>query len=127
MDTTTLISRLEAASSSFHNLERQLADPDVAADPQRLETIARERSRLEPLVLDYASLQKVEAEQVQAKSLLKESRGDAAMEELAQQELQELDRPPCRSDSKDHLGFVAKGSQRRTQRDAGNPSWCWWR
>jgi peptide chain release factor 1 len=91
MDTTTLISRLEAASSSFHNLERQLADPDVAADPQRLETIARERSRLEPLVLDYASLQKVEAEKVQAKSLLKESRGDAAMEELAQQELQELD------------------------------------
>ena len=92
MDTTTLISRLEAASSSFQNLERQLADPDVAADPQRLETIARERSRLEPLVLDYASLQKVEAEKVQAKSLLKESRGDAAMEELAQQELQELDR-----------------------------------
>ena len=92
MDTTTLISRLEAASSSFQNLERQLADLDVAADPQRLETIARERSRLEPLVLDYASLQKVEAEKVQAKSLLKESRGDAAMEELAQQELQELDR-----------------------------------
>ena len=92
MDTTTLISRLEAASSSFHNLERQLADPDVAADPQRLETIARERSRLEPLVLDYASLQKVEAEKIQAKSLLKDSRGDAAMEELAQQELQELDR-----------------------------------
>ncbi len=92
MDTTTLISRLEAASSSFHNLERQLADPDVAADPQRLETIARERSRLEPLVLDYASLQKVEAEQSQAKTLLKESRGDAGMEELAQQELQELDR-----------------------------------
>ena len=56
MDTTTLISRLEAASSSFHNLEQQLADPDVAADPQRLEKIARERSRLEPLVLDYASL-----------------------------------------------------------------------
>ena len=92
MDTTTLISRLEAASSSFHNLEQQLADPDVAADPQRLEKIARERSRLEPLVLDYASLQKVEAEQVQAKNLLKESRGDAAMEELAQQELEELDR-----------------------------------
>ncbi len=92
MDTTTLISRLEAASSSFHNLERQLADPDVAADPQRLETIARERSRLEPLVLDYTTLQKVESEQIQAKRLLKESRGDSAMEELAQQEIEELDR-----------------------------------
>jgi len=73
MDTTTLISRLEAATSSFHNLERQLADPDVAADPQRLETIARERSRLEPLVLDYTSLQKVEAEQVQAKACSKKA------------------------------------------------------
>ena len=103
MDTTTLISRLEAASSSFHNLERQLADPDVAADPQRLETIARERSRLEPLVLDYASLQKVEAEKIQAKSLLKESRGDAAMEELAQQELQELDRHHADPVSYTHL------------------------
>lgn len=92
MDTKTLISRLEAASSSFHNLERQLADPDVAADPQRLETIARERSRLEPLVLDYTTLQKVESEQIQAKRLLKESRGDSAMEELAQQEIEELDR-----------------------------------
>ena len=55
---------------------------------------------LEPLVLDYASLQKVEAEQVQAKSLLKESRGDAAMEELAQQVTSRTRSPACRSRSK---------------------------
>ena len=59
MDSSTLISRLEAATSSFHNLERQLADPDVASDPERLQSVARERSRLEPLVLDYGSLQNV--------------------------------------------------------------------
>ncbi|NDD45128.1 MAG: PCRF domain-containing protein, partial [Synechococcaceae bacterium WB9_4xB_025] len=62
MDSSTLISRLEAASTSFRTLERQLADPDVAADPKRLETIARERARLEPLVQDYASLNQIEAE-----------------------------------------------------------------
>jgi peptide chain release factor 1 len=90
MDTSTLISRLEAASTSFRNLERQLADPDVAADPKRLETIARERSRLEPLVQDFASLQQVEAEQEQTRALLRDSRGDAAMAELAQQELEAL-------------------------------------
>ena len=56
MDPSTLNSRLDAATHSFHNLERQLADPDVAADPERLQTIAKERSRLEPLVLDYAAL-----------------------------------------------------------------------
>ena len=91
MDPSTLNSRLDAATHSFHNLERQLADPDVAADPERLQTIATERSRLEPLVLDYAALQTVIHERDQAQSLLRESRGDSDMEELAQQELESLD------------------------------------
>ncbi len=91
MDPSTLNSRLDAATSSFHNLERQLADPDVAANPDRLQTIAKERARLEPLVLDYAALQTVIHEREQARSLLRDSRGDADMEELAQQELKCLD------------------------------------
>ena len=92
MDASTLVARLEAATVSFRNLERQLADPDVAADPTRLEKIARERARLEPLVLDFEKLQTLESEQQQSRDLLKESRGDAAMEELAQEELASLNR-----------------------------------
>ena len=91
MDSSTLISRLEAATNSFHNLERQLADPDVASDPDRLQSVAKERSRLEPLVVDYTSLQNVLQEREQARTLLRESRGDAEMEELAQLELQSLE------------------------------------
>ena len=90
MDASTLVARLEAATASFRNLERQLADPDVAANPTRLEKIARERARLEPLVLDFEELQALEEEQKQSRELLKESRGDAAMEELAQDDLTSL-------------------------------------
>ena len=90
MDPSTLVSRLEAATASFRNLERQLADPDVAADPKRLETIARERSRLEPLVLDFEALQSLEHEQRDARQLLKDTRGDQEMEALAQEELSSL-------------------------------------
>ena len=90
MDASTLVARLEAATASFRNLERQLADPDVAANPTRLEKIARERARLEPLVLDFEELQALEQEQKQSRELLKESRGDAAMEELAQDDLTSL-------------------------------------
>ena len=90
MDASTLVARLEAATASFRNLERQLADPDVAADPTRLEKIARERARLEPLVLDFEKLQALESEQQQSRELLKESRGDAATEELAQEDLASL-------------------------------------
>ena len=91
MDASTLLSRLETATDSFRNLERQLADPDVAADPKRLETIARERARLEPLVLDFEALQTLEREQSDARQLLKESRGDQDMEALAQEELEVLE------------------------------------
>lgn len=91
MDSSTLISRLEAATSSFHNLERQLADPDVASNPERLQSVAKERSRLEPLVVDYTSLQDVLHEREQARALLRDSRGDSEMEELAQLELQTLE------------------------------------
>ena len=90
MDASTLIARLETATASFRNLERQLADPDVASNPKRLEAIARERSRLEPLVLDYETLQSVDVELDQSRQLLKESRGDAEMEGLAQEELKDL-------------------------------------
>ena len=90
MDASTLTARLETATASFRNLERQLADPDVASDPKRLEAIARERSRLEPLVLDYETLQSIQMELDQARQLLKDSRGDAEMEGLAQEELNDL-------------------------------------
>ena len=91
MDSSTLIKRLETAKSSFQNLELQLADPDVASDPKQLETIARERSRLEPLVNDYLKLQIIEKECLEAKGLVKESRDDKEMELLAREELQNLE------------------------------------
>ena len=91
MDSSTLIKRLETAKRSFQNLELQLADPDVASDPKQLETIARERSRLEPLVNDYLKLQIIEKECLEAKGLVKESRDDKEMELLAREELQNLE------------------------------------
>jgi len=52
----TLIARLKTASENFENLEVQLADPDIANDPKKLESIARERSKLEPLVIDFNNI-----------------------------------------------------------------------
>ncbi|MCT0225438.1 peptide chain release factor 1 [Synechococcus sp. CS-1328] len=90
MDQALLHERLATACTTFAALERQLADPAVTADPAQLQTIARERARLEPLVQDYAALQKCERERQEAGQLLKEHRGDPAMEELAAEELERL-------------------------------------
>jgi len=90
MDPTLLHTRLETAQRTFASLERQLADPAVTGNPAQLQTIARERSRLEPLVLDHQRLCKLQLEQQEARQLLREHRGDPAMEELANDELARL-------------------------------------
>lgn len=91
MDSSTLKTRLETATISFKNLEMQLADPDVSLDPKQLENIARERSRLEPLVLDYEALKNVEKDLIETRDLLRSSKDDKDMELLAQEELYRLD------------------------------------
>jgi len=94
MDPDLLRDRLDTASRTFATLEHQLADPSLAADPTRLQAIARERSRLEPLVLDYTSLRRLEREQEETRQLLKEQRnepGGAELAELAALELAELE------------------------------------
>lgn len=90
MDATFLRERLETACATFDTLERQLADPDVAANPAQLEPIARERARLEPLVLGYQQLNGLRAQEQQARELLRDSRSDLELEALAQEELSTL-------------------------------------
>ncbi|MEO1001955.1 MAG: peptide chain release factor 1 [Cyanobacteria bacterium J06638_7] len=91
MDHSLLLERLDAASRTFHSLERQLADPDVASDPELLQRIARERARLEPLVHDQQRLQQLELEQRQARELLRDHRDDHDLAALASEELAQLE------------------------------------
>ncbi len=90
MDATFLSDRLDTACRTFETLERQLADPAVAADPAQLEPLARERSRLEPLVLGYGELQELQRQEIEVRQLLRDHRGEPEMEDLAQAELAEL-------------------------------------
>jgi peptide chain release factor 1 len=91
MDRNLLGERLETASRTFTTLERQLADPAIAADPDRLRRVARERARLEPLVHDYQHLQKLEWERQEARRLLRQPRADAESVELAELAALELE------------------------------------
>ena len=98
--------RLEATCRTFEALERQLADPSVTNNPQELLKLARERSRLEPLVLDYQALQVITKQNLQAREMLRESRGDAEMELLAQEEIESLDIDRQRLEEKLRLALL---------------------
>ncbi|MEB3275555.1 MAG: peptide chain release factor 1, partial [Cyanobacteriota bacterium] len=90
MDSQLLNERLEAARRTFEALETQLADPAVASDPGQLQHLARERARLEPLVHDQQELHRCREAESQARELLRQHRGEPAMEELASEELERL-------------------------------------
>ena len=98
--------RLEATCRTFEALERQLADPSVTNNPQELLKLARERSRLEPLVLDYQALQIITKQNLQAREMLRESRGDAEMELLAQEEIESLEIDRQRLEEKLRLALL---------------------
>ena len=98
MDPALLSERLQTACHTFAALERQLADPAVASDPDRLQTIARERARLEPLVLDHQQWRKLQQEQLDTHRLLKEHRDDPAMAELVELAISELESLEARID-----------------------------
>ena len=132
MDSSTLNTRLETAEQTFRNLELQLADPEVASNPKRLETIARERARLEPLVSKYQALKTINQEWKEAKELLKESRGEKEMEILAQEELKYLEN--CKKDLIEKLTIDLLPQDPRNERSvmleiragAGGNEACLW-
>ena len=105
MEYSTLIARLKTASESFENLEVQLADPDIANDPKKLESIARERSKLEPLVIDFNKLLDTDKEIQDSRNLLKDNRNDKEMESLINEEITNSLNPPI-SDSEALTGFT---------------------
>jgi peptide chain release factor 1 len=132
MDPHLLHERLDAARRTFEALERQLADPAVTADPAQLQTIARERARLEPLVRDHDQLLRLEREEGEARTLLREHRGDPAMEELASEELASL--ASTIADLRDRLTLALLPSDPRDERSvmleiragAGGDEACLW-
>ena len=91
MEYSTLLARLKTASESFSNLEVQLADPDISNNPKKLESIAKERSKLEPLVIDFNKLLKTDKEIEDSKILLKETKDDKDMESLINEEISSLE------------------------------------
>ncbi len=85
-----MIEALERMAQRYDDLLIQMADPDVLADPQRLQALSRERAELEEIVTRYRAYQKAQKELEDARLLCRtENDPDLlalAREEVARQE-----------------------------------------
>lgn len=80
---------MERIIEEFEQLERQLSDPQVASDPQRLRELGRRRAELEPIVELHAAYQRALSDAREADEMLQEAAGDEEAAEFLRAELQE--------------------------------------
>ena len=84
-----MFERLDDIEKRFRDLTGMLSDPVVLSDQNRSREVAKERSRLEPLVLAYGEWRRVDQEMAGARELLENER-DAELRAMADDELKTL-------------------------------------
>ncbi len=82
--------RLRAVEERYEALEREMARPEVVADYQQLQTLAKERASIEEVVSLYRALRAVEDELSEAKSILSDG-ADQDLVQLAREEVERLE------------------------------------
>ncbi len=84
-----MLEKLAELDRRYEALTAQLADPAVLADHDRWQAVAKERSRLEPIIEAYRALRKVE-EEIRGTRELLEGETDGELREMAENELKAL-------------------------------------
>ncbi len=81
-----MIEALERMAQRYDDLLIHMADPDVLADPQQIQALARERAELEDVVSRYRAYQKAQKELEEAR-LICRTENDPDLLQLAREEV----------------------------------------
>lgn len=81
--------KLQEKQERFQELERQLSDPQVAADREKMTQLSREHAELLPVMKDYKEWQRLAEEENELKELQRNE--DAELAEMARSELESLE------------------------------------
>lgn len=82
--------RLEEMEQRFREIDNLLADPEVVTNPQRIQTLARERASIEDLVTTYREFREIGRELEDSRSMLEDSL-DEDMASLVRDEIADLE------------------------------------
>ncbi|PSQ52014.1 MAG: peptide chain release factor 1, partial [Bacteroidetes bacterium QH_10_64_37] len=81
--------KLNKVKRRFEEVESLMADPEVATNPDRMQELGQEHSRLEEVVEAIDRYERLLSEQRELEEMIREESGD--MEDLAQEELTQLE------------------------------------
>lgn len=86
-----MFDKLDSAQKRYDELSQLMAQPEVVADPNRLQKIAKERASLEGVVTTYQKYQKISKELAEWKTLLADTT-EADMKTTVKEEIAKLQR-----------------------------------
>lgn len=84
-----MFENLAGVEGRYHELENQLADPDIVSDIKKYTELLKEHKMMTPIVETYRVYRKAEDDLAEAKAILEESGVDKEFRELAQEEAQD--------------------------------------
>jgi peptide chain release factor 1 len=82
--------RLERIEKRYQELDRQMARPEVATDPERLQALAQQKAEIEELVVKYRAYKTTARELEETKAML-EGALDEEMSAMVKQEIDKLE------------------------------------
>jgi len=83
-----MFSKLDEVEERFVDLEREMMQPEIAADPKRFRSAAKQAAELRSLVTTYREYKKIEAELMEYQEFIQGD--DEELKSLAQEELPDL-------------------------------------
>ena len=86
-----MFEQLEKLETHYEEINRKMADPDIATDLSRLQELAQERSDIEQIVKDFREYKKVGKSLEETKVMLNDSH-EEEMIDMAKQEIETLEK-----------------------------------
>jgi len=85
-----VLGKLAGLEARHAQIEREMNDPAVASDPNRLVPLTKEHARLGEVVLPFREFRRIEAELADARQILDDPDGSEEMRALAEAEIEQL-------------------------------------
>ena len=87
---SALIAKLEEIEERFCELEKQISDPEVACDTNRLIAVAKEQGKIKAIVGQYREYKQAAAGIAEAKQIVEDNSADEEFKALAAEEIEQL-------------------------------------
>jgi peptide chain release factor 1 len=86
----SLLGKLDQIEARYSEIEKQIADPEIASDSTRLIALSKEQGKLKTIVTKYRQYKNAAAGIEEAEQILADSAADGDLKALAKEEIQQL-------------------------------------